>query len=510
MENGIFSPLLLVGVAVLGVLAGYFARRYLVAKQAASVEGKIKKSLVEAEGRSRDIVLEAESKAAGLLAEAKKLERERQLQLSSLENRLLNREETLEKKGIALHEEELKLRTKVETLNAEENKIAELRKKAENQLEKIGGLSREEAKNKLLQDIKETSRQDLAATLQKLYQERQEEIEKKSVGIMTIALQRYARSHVSELTTTVFPLADEEFKGKIIGREGRNIRALERATGVEFVIDETPDSVVISSFDPMRREVARLALEKLIKDGRIQPAKIEEKVEEAKRELEKRVSEIGEAAATEVGIYDLPKEILQLLGRLHFRTSYGQNVLTHSIEMAYVADMIATELGLSAEVAKKGALLHDIGKAIDHEVEGTHVELGRKILKKYGIAELVISAMQSHHDEYPYASPEAYVVTASDVLSAARPGARRGTLENYIKRLGDLERIAKEFPMVKNAYAISAGRELRIFVMPEKVDDFGALELAREVANRIQSELKYPGEIKVNVIREMRAVEYAR
>jgi len=325
-----------------------------------------------------------------------------------------------------------------------------------------------------------------------------------------VALQRYARSHISEVTTTVFPLNNEEIKGKIIGREGRNIRALERATGVEFVIDETPDSVVISSFDPYRREIARIALQKLVKDGRIQPAKIEEKVEEAKAELVKRVQEIGEAAAMEVGVYDLPKEIIQLLGRLHFRTSYGQNVLTHSIEMAYIASMISAELGLNTEVAKKAALLHDLGKAIDHEVEGTHVEIGMKILKKYGIDERVIDAMRSHHEDYPYANSEAYVITAADVISAARPGARRDTVENYIKRLAELERIAMDFPGVKQAYAISAGRELRIFVVPEKVDDFRALELAREVANRIQTELKYPGEIKVNVIREVRAVEYAR
>jgi ribonuclease Y len=260
----------------------------------------------------------------------------------------------------------------------------------------------------------------------------------------------------------------------------------------------------------LRREITKLALDKLIKDGRIQPAKIEEKVEEARNEMNKRMSEIGEAAAFEVGIYDLPKEIIQLVGRLHFRTSFGQNVLTHSIEMAYISAMLAAELGANVEIAKKGALLHDIGKAIDHEVEGTHVELGRKILKKYGIDERVIRAMESHHEEYPFSTPESYIVTAADVLSAARPGARRGTLENYVKRLADLEKIAGEFEGVKNAYAIAAGRELRIFVIPEKVDDFGALQMARDIATKIQSELKYPGEIKVNVIRETRAVEYAK
>ena len=323
-------------------------------------------------------------------------------------------------------------------------------------------------------------------------------------------MQRYARSHVAELTTTVFNLTNEDLKGKIIGREGRNIRTLERLTGVEVIVDETPESIILSSFDPLRREIASVALEKLIKDGRIQPAKIEEKVEEAKQELGKRMLAIGEQAALEVGVLDLPKEILQLLGRLHFRTSYGQNVLVHSIEMAHISSMMASELGADAEVAKKGALLHDIGKAISHEVEGTHVDLGRKILKKYGIAEAVIRAMESHHEEYPFSTPESFIVTAADVLSAARPGARRDTVENYLKRLEELEKIVNSFAGVKNSYALSAGREIRVFVVPEKVDDFGALQMAKNIAAKIQSELKYPGEIRVNVIREMRAVEYAR
>ena len=510
MENGLGSPLFLGAALTIGAVVGYFVRRQFALKQGGSVEKKIKEEIEGAEKKAKDLVLDAETKAANLLAEAKKAERERQTQLSHLENKLSDRQEVIEKRSLALSTNEDELKKKLEDTKKGEEEILQLKKEVETRLESVSGFSREKAREELFAQIKDNYRQDLAQTMQKLSQERQEEIEKKSIGIITVALQRYARSHIAELTTTVFPLADEELKGKIIGREGRNIRALERETGVEFVIDETPDTIIISSFDPFRREVARLALEKLVKDGRIQPVKIEEKVEEARQELNKRVAEIGEQAAMEVGIYDLPKEILQLVGRLHFRTSFGQNVLTHSIEMAYIAHMMASELGLNAEVAKKGALLHDIGKAIDHEVEGTHVELGRKILKKYGIADAVIDAMQSHHDEYPYASPEAYVVTAADVISAARPGARRGTLENYVKRLSDLERIAKEFEGVKQAYALSAGRELRVFVVPEKIDDFGALELARTVANKIQSELKYPGEIKVNVIREVRAVEYAR
>lgn len=497
------------GLAV-GFLLGFLARRFIVSQHANSVEQKIKSQIAEAEGSAKKMILDAETKAASILADIKKEERERQAQVTNIENRLLHREEILDKKLFGLSEQEGALKTKVETLSRKEADVEKMKGEIQQKLEHVAGLSALQAREALMTQVQEGARQDFASTMQKLVKEQKEDIEKKSTEIITVALQRYARAYISEFTTTAFPLPDEELKGKIIGREGRNIRALERATGVEFVIDETPDSVIISSFDPFRREVARLALEKLVKDGRIQPAKIEEKVEEARQELNKRGIEIAEAAATEVGVYDLPKEILQLLGRLHFRTSYGQNVLTHSLEMAHLAGMIAAELGLNVEVTKKAALLHDIGKAIDHEVEGTHVELGRKILKKYGINEKVIEAMQSHHEDYPYASSEAYVITAVDVLSAARPGARRDSLEHYIKRLGDLEKIAQDFTGVKQAYAISAGRELRVFVVPEKIDDFGALELARQIANRIQSELKYPGEIKVNVIREVRAVEYAR
>lgn len=493
-----------------GFAAGYFVRRFWASKKLGSIEARVKNALEEAETRAKEIVLEAKDKAASLLVELKNEERQRKREVDAMESRLLSREEAFDKKLSALSAEQHALAAKEVGIKEKETEIKAQETEIQSRLEKASGLTSEDAKEELFKQIKEKRSQDLARLVEKIDKENREEVEKRAVEIITTALQRYSRSHVSEVTTTVFPLADEELKGKIIGREGRNIRALERATGVEFVIDETPDSIIISSFDPYRREIARAALEKLIKDGRIQPAKIEEKVEEAKEEIARRTQEIGEAAAQDVGIFDLPKEILQLVGRLHFRTSYGQNVLTHSVEMAYLAGMMAGELGLNVDIAKRGALLHDIGKAIDQEVEGTHVELGRKILKKYGINEKVIEAMQSHHEDYPYATPEACVVAAADVLSAARPGARRGTLENYIKRLADLEKIAMEFPGVKNAYAISAGRELRVFVIPEKIDDFRALELAREIANRIQSELKYPGEIKVNVIREVRAVEYAK
>ena len=504
------NPLILGAVLVVGTAVGYFVRYALLSKRAGAIEQKVKAELEGAQIKANSVLLEAEKKAADILSLGQKEERERKTQLDKVEDRLLKKEETLEEERKRLDMDRNRLATDASRVTEEKKEVEEAKDKIAGEIERVAGLSREEARLKIMEDARTRHNEELAVALQKMDKERAEEIEKRALEIITTSVQRYARSHVSELTTSVYQLPSEDFKGKIIGREGRNIRALERATGVELIVDEVPDGIVISSFDPLRREIARLALEKLIKDGRIQPAKIEEKVEEARTEMQKRMHEIGEAAAFEIGIYDLPKEIIQLVGRLHFRTSFGQNVLTHSIEMAYISGMLAAELGASVEIAKKGALLHDIGKAIDHEVEGTHVELGRKILKKYGIDELVIRAMESHHEEYPFSTPESYIVTAADVLSAARPGARRGTLENYVKRLADLEKIAGEFPGVKNSYAIAAGRELRVFVIPEKVDDFGALTLARDIAHRIQSELKYPGEIKVNVIRETRAVEFAK
>ncbi len=512
------SPFFWGALIVLGLVAGYFIRQLIAAKQLNSVEQKIRRQIEEAKTKAKEIVLEAQEKSTSLLEEVKKEERERKVQIDRSEERLLKKEEVLEKQAADLKFQNEHIDQEIDKLKTAKAKIDELKQKIETETEKIAGLTAVEAKEKLLKDVQEKYREELIQSFQKLEKEKKEELEKKSVEIMTTAIQRYARSHVAEITTTIFHLPDEELKGKIIGREGRNIRTLERLTGVELVIDEAPDSIMISSFDPMRREIARLALEKLIKDGRIQPVKIEEKVEEAKQEITKRMVELGEQAAYEVGIYNLPKEIIHLLGRLHFRTSYGQNVLTHSVEVSHLAGMLAAELanltesggGISVEFAKKAALLHDIGKAIDHEVQGNHVELGQKILKKYGIEEEVIKAMESHHEDYPFAIPEAYIVAAADAISAARPGARQDSLENYIKRLGDLEQIATSFEGVKNAYAVSAGRELRIFVIPEKIDDFGALQLARDVANKIESELKYPGEIKINVIREVRAVEYAR
>jgi len=495
---------------VLGLIVGYLVREFLAVKLKKSAEKRAEERLEAAKTQAKEIIIEAKAKASSILDEVAKEEKSRKTELRQLEERLLRREDLLDQRMKELDNLDKNIKAKEEEIKLKSKEVDELREKAISELEKVANLKREDAKNIIFEEIKQSYREELAQALIEFERKRKEELDKKSVEIITTAIQRCARNTVADVTTSVVSLPDEDIKAKIIGKEGRNIRTFERLTGVELVIDETPENVVLSSFDPLRRELAKITLEKLIKDGRIHPAKIEEKFEEAKEELEAHIQKLGEEAVYEVGILDLPKEIIYLLGKLHFRTSYGQNVLDHSIEMAYLAGMMAEELGLNVEVAKKGALLHDIGKAIDHEVEGTHVEIGRKLLKKYGVAENVIQAMQSHHEEYPYATPESFVVSAADAISAARPGARRDTLEKYLKRLEDIERVVNSFEGVKQSYAVSAGREVRVFVSPEKLDDFGILELAKNIAHKIQTEVQYPGEIKVTVIRETRAIEYAR
>ena len=503
-----------IALAAAGLLAGfaggYVLRQRAALKQANSIEQKIAKKLEESEKEVKELVHKAEVKSAAILDDVRREERERKMAIERTEERLLKREELLEKETTELRSRSDEVKKLAEQAANDQTEVSKMKESVGAELAKVGRLTQAEAKARLIDEVQEQNKEELTDLIQKLQKEKRDEVEKKSLEIITTALQRYSRSHISDITTTALTLPSEDLKGKIIGREGRNIRTLERLTGAEFIIDETPDTILISSFDPIRREVAKLTLEKLIKDGRIQPAKIEEKVLESQEEIDKRTQQIGEEAVYEVGVLNLPREIVHLLGRLHFRTSYGLNVLTHSIEVAHIAGMIAEELGINAEVARKGALLHDLGKAIDHEVAGNHVELGIKILKKYGVDERVIQAMQSHHEDYPFASPEAYVVATADIISAARPGARRGTLEQYVKRLEDLEKIASGFSGVKMSYAVSAGRELRVFVVPEKIDDFGALQLAKNIAGKIESDMKYPGDIKVTVIREVRAVEYAR
>lgn len=503
------NPLWL-GILFIGLVIGYFVRLFIASQRKDSAERKLRETIAEAEAQAKEIVISAKGQAAVLLEEAAKEERSRKQELRRFEERLL-------KKDDALDQERKDLEGRLSKQKEEENRLKELQEEAAKiqeravaELEKVASLTKEEAKARLFEELEAQHRDELAQIFIRQEKENVEQVEAKSLEIITSAIQRYARNHIADVTTTAVNLPNEDIKGKIIGREGRNIRTFERLTGVEIIVDETPESILLSSFDPLRREIAKIALEKLIKDGRIQPAKIEEKVEEARQEIEDRIQHIGEEAAYEVGVLDLPKEIISLLGRLNYRTSYGQNVLTHSIEMAHIAGMIAAELGLRVDITKKAALLHDIGKTIDHEVEGTHVEIGRRILKKYGIDENVIKAMEAHHEEYPFAIPEAYVVAAADAISAARPGARRDTLEKYLKRLEELEKVVTGFEGVKQAYAVSAGREIRVFVVPEKIDDFGALTLAKNIAAKIKSDLQYPGEIKVTVIREVKAVEYAR
>ncbi len=494
----------------MGLAAGYIARATAAKRLRSSLEKKAEAELEEAKTKAKETVLTAKDEANSIVAVAQKEERERKQELRQLEDRLAKKEDDIDARARDLDRTVANLEAKENVIKERTTQVEGLHEKTVKELERIAGLTRDEAKKAIFEELQSSYRGEFADAIAKLEREREETIEAKSLEVLTTAIQRYARNGIADITTSVVNLPDEEIKAKIIGREGRNIRTFERLTGVEVIIDEAPESVLLSSFDPMRRELAKTALEKLLKDGRIQPAKIEEKVEEARQELETRVQKIGEEAAYEVGVTGLPKEILYLVGRLNFRTSYGQNVLTHSIEMAHIAGMIAAELHLNVDVTKKGALLHDIGKAVDHDVEGTHVEIGRKLLKKYAIDENVIHAMESHHEEYPYATPEAYVVTAADAISAARPGARRDTIEKYVKRLEDIEKAVNSFEGVKQSYAVSAGREVRVFVVPEKIDDFGALEIAKKIAQKIQTDVRYPGEIKVTVIREVKAVEYAR
>ncbi|MDI6820842.1 MAG: ribonuclease Y [Patescibacteria group bacterium] len=501
---------LLGGLVVLCLALGYFVRLVVAKRIGATLEQKIKAELESARNEAKEIIIAGKDKAASILVEAQKEERERKQELRHLEERLVKKEDLLERERSNVNAESERLKKEFQKSENLETDAKAFREKAVKEMERVAGLSREEAKNTLFRELEQEYKEDLKESIVKLEKNRRDQVEAKALEIITSTIQRYARDHVVDVTTTVVELPNEEIKGKIIGREGRNIRAFERLTGVEVIVDEMPESILLSSFDPMRRELAKIALEKLIKDGRIQPAKIEEKIEEARLELDSRVRKIGEEAAYEVGILDLPKEITFLLGRLNYRTSYGQNVLQHSIEMTHISAMIAAELHLNIAITKKAALLHDIGKAIDHEVEGTHVDLGRKILKKYNIDDAVIQAMEAHHEEYPFSSSESYVVAAADAISAARPGARRDSLEKYLKRLEEIEKVVHSFEGVKQAYAVSAGREVRVFVVPEKIDDFGALQLAKKVAGKIQSDIQYPGEIKVTVIREIKAVEFAR
>lgn len=493
-----------------GFLSGYFVRQAVARKRVDSAEGKIEKLVEEAEKKSEDLVLTAKKRAVEILEQAKKKEDEREQQIMRNEQRLEKRENLLDRKTEEIEQTKKILEQKVEEVRKIRKESEETRKRELERLEKIAGLSKDQAKNILLQLTEEENRAALAERIAKIEKEGNEEIEKRAKNLMTSVIQKYAGSHSAEVVTTTVTIPSDEVKGRIIGREGRNIKALEKLTGVEIIVDDTPEAVVISGFDPVRREIARITLEKLIGDGRIHPTRIEEAFEFAKKEIDNKVKEAGEAATYDLGIAGLDPKLVYLLGRLRYRTSFGQNVLLHSLEVAHLSGALAAELGADVMVAKKAGLLHDIGKAVDHEIQGTHIEIGIKILERFNMSKEVIDAMKSHHEDYPFETPEAFIIAAADAISASRPGARKDTLEKYLKRLEELESTANSFPGVERTYAIQAGREIRVFVKPEEVDDLGALKLAREIADKIEQDLKYPGEIRVNVLRETRSVEYAR
>ena len=470
----------------------------------------VEKAKREAEATKKESILEAKEEVHKLRNDLDRDSRERRNEIQRLERRLLQREESLDKKSDLLEKKEETINKRMQEVDQVEENIQQLYVKRREELERISNLTTEEAKEILLGEVKKEVSHDAALLIKEIESKAKEEADKKSREIITTAIQRCAADHVSESTVHVVALPNDEMKGRIIGREGRNIRTLETLTGVDLIIDDTPEAVILSSFDPIRREVARIALEKLIVDGRIHPARIEEMVERAKKDVENDIKEEGEQATLETGVHGLHPEIIKLLGRLKYRTSYGQNVLKHSIEVAYLASVMASELGLDVNLAKRAGLLHDIGKAIDQEQEGPHALIGGDFAKKYHESPLVVNAIAAHHGDVEMMSLEAILVHAADAISAARPGARRETLEAYIKRLEKLEEIANSYEGVDKSYAIQAGREIRIMVKPEQLDDAGSIELARNLAKSVEEQLEYPGQIKINVIREIRAVDFAK
>jgi ribonucrease Y len=500
--------------AVVGCLIGYFVRKSIAEGKVNSAEQLARKLIEEAEKEvettKKELLIEAKEEVHKLRSEFERESRERRNELQKIERRLIQKEETLDRKADNFEKKEEKLSRKLVELDEKGEQLEQLRDQEKLKLEELSGLTGEEAKTLLLRDVEKEIRVETAMMIKEMEARAKEEAEKRAKEIITYTIQKCAADHVAETTVTVVQLPNDEMKGRIIGREGRNIRTLETLTGIDLIIDDTPEAVILSGFDPIRREIARVALEKLIVDGRIHPARIEEMVDKAKREVETMMKEEGEAAAFDAGVHNVHPELIKLLGRLRFRTSYGQSVLKHAVEVSHLAGIMATELGTDIKVAKRAGLFHDIGKAVDHEVEGTHVEIGMELLRKYKESKEVIHAISTHHGDYEPQSIEAVLVTAADAISAARPGARRETLESYIKRLQKLEEIANDYDGVEKSYAIQAGREIRILVKPESYSDSEIVMLARNLTKRIESELEYPGQIKVNVIRETRAVEYAK
>lgn len=479
-------------------------------EQAESIKSDAKRKIKDAEAMKKEKLLEAKEESHRIKQEADREYKERRIELQKFEDRVIQKEATLDKKMSQLEARETKLFDKVKEVESREEEVEHIKAEQLEKLENISNLTVEEAKEQIISNVEKDVRRELSVMIKDMEAEAKDQADKKAREIVSYAIQKCAADHVAETTVSVVNLPNDEMKGRIIGREGRNIRTLESLTGVDFIIDDTPEAVVLSAFDPIRREIARIALEKLISDGRIHPARIEEMVEKAKEEIEVILKEEGEKAVFETGVYGLHPELVKLLGRLHFRTSYGQNVLKHSIEIAHLTSIMATELGADAKIAKRAGLLHDIGKALDHEIEGTHVEIGMDLLKRYKESEEVIHAMSTHHGDYEPRTVEAVLVTAADAISAARPGARGETLEAYIKRLEKLEEISNSFEGVDKSYAIQAGREVRILVKPDKIDDDYLPLLARNVKKQIEEQMEYPGQIKVSIIRETRAADYAK
>ena len=499
---------------IVGLLIGYAYRKNVAEAKVAKAEDAVKKLYEEAKAKASDIkkemILEAKEEVFKTRTEAEKENRERRAELQRTERRLFQREESLEKKLDGLEQREKELNKRESGLQKAEADIAALHDQQMAELERISGLSMEGAREILLENVEREARHDAALLLRDIEAKTREEADKRARNIVSLAIQRCAADQVAETTVSVVPLPNDEMKGRIIGREGRNIRALETATGVDLIIDDTPEAVILSGFDPVRREVARIALEKLILDGRIHPARIEETVEKARKEVDAQIREAGEQAVLNTGVNGLHHELVRYLGRMRYRTSYGQNVLNHSIEVAHLAGIMAAELGANVALAKRAGLLHDIGKSIDHEVEGSHAQIGADLAKKYRENNQIVHAIMAHHGDVEPTTVEAILVQAADAISAARPGARRETLETYIKRLEKLEEIANSFDGVDTSFAIQAGREVRIIVKPEKISDSDTIIMAKDIAKRIESELEYPGQIKVNVIRETRTVDYAK
>ena len=497
-------------LALAGAAAGFGANQYMTKQKMGDAEKAVERELEKAKKEADKALAQAREEAAKLADNARKEEQDRRKEVKEIEQRLLGREESLDKKLDDLDKRSENLRKGEDEVESLKNEIREIRTKQQDKLEKIAKLTKQDAADKLMQMTERDIKEDLMGLVTKLQNDAKETAEEQASTIIVSAMERMASEVTSERTVTAVKLEDEEMKGRIIGKEGRNIQALQRATGVDIMVDDTPGMIILSSFDPVRREVARQAMEMLLKDGRVHPGRIEEVVAKAQANVQKEVVRAGEDAAREVGIIGIPKEILQILGELKYRTSYGQNVLKHSTEMAHMAGLLAEELGADVKISKYAALVHDIGKALTHKMEGKHHHISGEMLRKYGAPEEVAHAAEAHHDDMEATTVEALIIRVVDAISAARPGARNISAENFSERMRDLENVATGFKGVEKAYAISAGREVRVFVTPTELDDLGAIKLARDVANKIEASMQYPGTIKVNVIRETRAIEFAK